>query len=958
MAIGRANGDIEIWNPMQGTWLLETTIPGGRGRSVEGLAWVVGDDEELDGASIGRNKKIVVHGGLRLFSIGYTNTITEWDLDNGRAKRHASGQHGELWCLAAQPKAEASDTGESSSASNQLLVGGTMDGSLALYTTEDDDLRFVRLCRTSKKSIKIVSLAFQTRNLAVAGCSDGTLRVFDIRTGALLHHMTIGRDLVGERTGNAGSKDVIVWCVRCLPNGDIVSGDSTGQIIIWDGVTYTQAQHIQGHSQDVLSLATSADGFTIVSGGMDRRVVLYRGMAGHASRWAKVWHRRYHKHDVKALGAFETGTMSVVVAGGPDATPVVLPLEKSGMEHHRTLSHLPQAVPVASAPDARLAICWWERRIDVWAFGMPSAPDDELQLQAAGEAPEDEHEDEPRLVGRIQVRGEGNIVTAAISSDGSLVVVVTATEVKAFQLRRSADGELVISKVLVPASAAAKGATSVTIAPNGHWICLAHGVDKQVTILETVQPAAEESAASNGDSTGKTKTQKLSFRPKPIRLARLRRSIPRYQQFSGLGRYNRRVTRLAFSPDSKLLAAADLSGYIDTWVLQGPDGVVGDLGEEDGDDTEMADLADSESSDSSSDEDNEDATNGSASDNAADNPNRWVPNPRARQLPKLATSPVVLSFAPDVPGNPSTVGDDADGRLATDYVLLAITATARLFVFNPLRARFVPWMRRMNPDAMPVEYRNIRDMAKDALWQGPRVWIYGASFLFMLDTSVNPMPAKGVATDDNDQENQQQLQQHPSTQEPPLRKRKRGDDTGAGSRMEKSRMEPQLVQMTVPNAEGGGSEWVAVDMEAAAKEATSDANGDDGDEDDEDDDDETDSETEAISSQLPAQLNQPEQKQQKKATRMATRRQRKREEEMALQTSGGKCKAQTKARPPRWWHTFKYRPILGVVPLAASAVATAAAAAAPYGYPPLEVALVERPAWDIDLPLRYGDNER
>ena len=39
LAIGRANGDIEIWDPKSGIWVQETILRGGAGRSIEGLAW-------------------------------------------------------------------------------------------------------------------------------------------------------------------------------------------------------------------------------------------------------------------------------------------------------------------------------------------------------------------------------------------------------------------------------------------------------------------------------------------------------------------------------------------------------------------------------------------------------------------------------------------------------------------------------------------------------------------------------------------------------------------------------------------------------------------------------------------------------------------------------------------------------------------------------------------------------
>jgi len=299
LAIGRANGDIEIWNPLNGAWHQEIVIRGGRDRSIDGLVWVTDPDEEVDGK--------IYHGKSRLFSIGYTTTITEWDLEKARAKKHASGQHGDIWCLGVQPLPEEGATANTP----RKLVAGTVDGNLVLYTIEDGDLKFQRtLIRTPSKKVKMVSIAFQSRNIVIVGCSNSTICAYDIRNGSLIKQMTLGSDFSG------GQKNIIVWSVKCLPNGDIVSGDSTGKVCIWDGKTYTQAQRIEGHSQDVLCLAVSADGSKIVSGGMDRRTALYEPVSGQVGRWSKVYHRKYHGHDVKAMASFEGKGMSVVVSGG------------------------------------------------------------------------------------------------------------------------------------------------------------------------------------------------------------------------------------------------------------------------------------------------------------------------------------------------------------------------------------------------------------------------------------------------------------------------------------------------------------------------------------------------------------------------------------------------------------------------------------------------------------------
>jgi U3 small nucleolar RNA-associated protein 4 len=156
----------------------------------------------------------------------------------------------------------------------------------------------------------MVSIAFQSRNVVVVGTSQSCILVYDMRNGTTLAKMTLGSDLA------SGAKEIIAWCVKCLDGGDIVSGDSTGELRIWDGKTYTQAQRLKAHNSDVLSLIASADGSTIVTGGMDRRTSVYRKTTASGSRWAKVYHRRLHHHDVKTMASFEGPGMSVVVSGG------------------------------------------------------------------------------------------------------------------------------------------------------------------------------------------------------------------------------------------------------------------------------------------------------------------------------------------------------------------------------------------------------------------------------------------------------------------------------------------------------------------------------------------------------------------------------------------------------------------------------------------------------------------
>lgn len=317
LAIGRANGDIEVWNPLKGLWIQETIFRGAKDRSIEGLVWTQ-DPEDINEQS----KKIP--GKLRLFSIGYSTAVTEWDLALGRPLRVFAGNYGELWCIAAQPKPQyhtAAPPGDQTilsseeQAQEQNIVVGCADGAIVVLSTSDGELRFLKtLARPSKRKARVLSITYQNRNTVIAGHADSTIRIFDTRNGQQIRSMSLGAGPQG------GPKETLVWSVKCLPDGTIVSGDSTGTLKFWNGKNYTLLQRVKSHLADILDVAVTADGGTVISGGMDRRTTIYRragsGRKGDRTHWAEVAHLRLHKHDVKAMTTFETNNMSVLVSGG------------------------------------------------------------------------------------------------------------------------------------------------------------------------------------------------------------------------------------------------------------------------------------------------------------------------------------------------------------------------------------------------------------------------------------------------------------------------------------------------------------------------------------------------------------------------------------------------------------------------------------------------------------------
>lgn len=309
LAVGRANGNIEIWNPVQGTWSQERVFHGGQDRSVEGLVWTQEPDERTQQGKI-------VPGRLRLFSIGYSSSVSEWDLVTGLPAQHSHGNHSDVWCLAAQPRRSQSSKKSSdiSASLRQNLVAGCADGSLVLLSTEDGEVRFDRfLVRATSKKARVLSVAYRDRNTVVAGFANSVIRVYDTRNGNTIRNISLGSGPIG------GPKDILVWKVKCLANGNIVSGDSTGAVRIFDGKNFSQVQRLSGHEADVLDLAVSLDGTKIFSAGMDRRTCFFahsRKKNHRGENWSEISHTRHHEHDIKAMATYEGVNLNVIASGG------------------------------------------------------------------------------------------------------------------------------------------------------------------------------------------------------------------------------------------------------------------------------------------------------------------------------------------------------------------------------------------------------------------------------------------------------------------------------------------------------------------------------------------------------------------------------------------------------------------------------------------------------------------
>ena len=394
-AIGRANGDIEIWNPRDG-WCLDVVLKGGEGRTVEGLAWAVQSGH-----------------APRLFSVGSSTQVTEWALDTLQPLKSVDCNAGAIWSLAISPDQES-------------LAVGCEDGSLVMLDIAGGKgVLEYRHALTRQKS-RILSLAFGNDDIIYGGCSDSTIKAWKYKQtrGPIVARMTVDR-IAGEQT--------LVWAVIVLADGSIVSGDSTGAVKVWNSKFHSLQQNFKMHASDVLCLGASVRGDTFFSAGVDRRMQMYKLVDGKR-RWAHISGRQYHQHDVRAMATYEADGTSLVVTGGVDMSLALIPLDKFMHVHHRSIAPVPHGrhVSVATAAEPRLLLSWSDRQIKIWSL---------RSIGNSRPAEGTEIEPQAQLVARMNLTNEENLTHAAIRNDGKYVAVCSHRETKLFALRPTADSD-------------------------------------------------------------------------------------------------------------------------------------------------------------------------------------------------------------------------------------------------------------------------------------------------------------------------------------------------------------------------------------------------------------------------------------------------------------------------------------------------------------------------------------
>ncbi|KAH3682429.1 hypothetical protein WICPIJ_006615 [Wickerhamomyces pijperi] len=429
LAVGRNNGDIEIWNPKK--WIHEFTMYGGKDRSIEGLVWCTKDSESP-----------------RLFSIGGSTFVTEWDLKTGLPLIEVDSNSAMIWSIAINQ-------------SQDKLALGCDDGTVVILDISGGAGSIEHSSFLQRQDSRVLSLAWKGDEFVFGGCADGKIKAWNVETKSLVASM---------RVDKSKKESTLIWSVTYLPKLDqIVSGDSTGSVKFWQVENYTLLQTFSVHDADILTLTCDADNENLFSAGVDRKIYKFQ----HTNnKWMINSNRLFHSNDIRSMASYQSKNYQFLVSGGVEKSIVVNPIKTFIDGHHKKISPFPQHEKVVFNDEKRLIAMWSDNLVKIWKLVDKSTH---------------------KLVAKMTLTDDENISTVAFSPNGEWLVIGRLTTTKLFRLQEVEAGKKLNISKASNELLLAKGSTNLKFFGNDSIILSTPEAEiYQVSISEEDEPTEIE----------------------------------------------------------------------------------------------------------------------------------------------------------------------------------------------------------------------------------------------------------------------------------------------------------------------------------------------------------------------------------------------------------------------------------------------------------------------------------
>jgi len=267
-------------------------------------------------------------------SVSTDKTIKLWDAASGQELRTLKGHEQDVITVAFSPD-------------GRTLASGSSDKTLKLWAITND-----REPRTLRGHVgEVMGVAFSPNGNTLVSCGAGRdLKLWDVVSGRELRTMRGNTGSVNAVAFSPDGGTIVTGGSNIYTGGTIVSGGADSytednSLKLWDAASGRKLRTLKGHEGEVLAVAFSPDGRTIVSGDRAKTLKIWDVASGQELRTLKG-----HDKEVYAV-TFSPDSRTIVSASWDSS--LKLWDAASGRERRTLRGHNGMVLSVAFSPDGR-----------------------------------------------------------------------------------------------------------------------------------------------------------------------------------------------------------------------------------------------------------------------------------------------------------------------------------------------------------------------------------------------------------------------------------------------------------------------------------------------------------------------------------------------------------------------------------------------------------------------------